>query len=171
MTLLTAEDVQGATSSGVRQALPEPVFNALLPVLDDMARSQAAANFVGEYTLDSANSSITINANSTGLHITEWVLRGLDIWDDLIRPFGSSYRLLPNNLYSGNKVGFTGLYEQPTPVQTNETWLSVCSGWFSVDTFTYGDIPIGDMVFEVDGSGKAIAVEIRAFRETLTRKS
>jgi hypothetical protein len=40
-----------------------------------------------------------------------------------------------------------------------------------VDPTMYGNIPVGQMVFDIGGDGKATAVDLRAFRVTLERES
>lgn len=175
-SLLGADDPPG-TQISVRNVLPPVIFNGLLPVLDEIARTQASTNFAGTYTSNSSNSSLTLAAVSgQGLQVTSWVNNGISLlghndslFDDLYSDV--QYTILPNQLYhsSTGKVGFTSYYQQPSPPETQDNWLYYCSGWVNVDENTYGNIALGNMVFRVDGNGKATEVELRAFRTTLTR--
>jgi hypothetical protein len=142
-------------------------------VIDDIAKKQAAAKFAGRYVSTATNSSLTVSTNSadSGLIVTEWISNGADLWGffNSVVP-NLVFRLLPNQLFSGNKVGFTGFYESPE-APSNGTWYWQCPGWVDVDEFTFGNIPIGQMVFEVGSDGKAASVDVRALRITLTRDS
>lgn len=80
------------------------------------------------------------------------------------------FRILPNQLNTGNQIGFTSFYQSAMPPPKNGTFFWNCPGWVDVDELTFGNIPLGQMVFNVDENGMAISVEARAFRTTLQRQ-
>lgn len=153
-----------------RNAIAAVILGELPAVLDDIAKAQASANFAGTYESSQTNSSLTVKADSNGLVITAWINEGVDIFKDIFDKIApdTDYRILPNNLYGGNEVGFTSFYQS---AGSTGSPLLDCFGWLLVDELTLGNIPLGQMMFQVDGSGKAVSVNTRAFRTTLERKS
>ena len=170
LTILTAEDFGSGAGSSVRDELPAAILDAVLPVIDDIARMQASTNFAGTYASSATNSSLTLKASeSGGLKVTAWVSNGVDLFANL---FGNiNYRIVPNGLYEGNQVGFTSYYQSASSGPANNNWLLACQGWFAVDEITFGNIPLGQMVFQVDETGKALSVQPRALRITLEKES
>ena len=168
-TLLTAGN------EDVRNTLLNSIVDNVLPVIDQIARDQASSRFAGHYTSSQGNSSLTVTTegHQTGLKITQWISNGVDIFGFFKEVVPNiAFRLLPNQLLDGDgKVGFTSYYMSATPPPANGTWLFNCPGWFDVDELTYGNIPLGQMVFNVSGIGKATAVDLRALRTTLKRSS
>lgn len=172
LTILTAEDFGSGATSSVRDELPVTVLDAVLPVVDDIAKAQAGVNFAGTYFSSQVNSSLTIEADSSGLMVTAWVNNGIDLFESLFTLIPNiHYRIIPNGLYSGDEVGFTSFYQSATPAAANENWFLACERWVGVDEVTFDNIPFGQMVFQVDGTGRAVSVETRALRTTLQRKS
>ena len=106
--------------------------------------------------------------NSSALRITQWTNNGSDILNDLFEAIspGIDFRLVPNQLYSGSKKGFTGFYQSPAP---NRLFYGSCFNWVDVDELTYGSVPLGQVVFETDEHGKASAIELKALRIRLEK--
>ena len=171
ITVLTAQTV---SSSAVRDELPLVLGETVLPIIDQIAKEQAAKNFAGHYTSKETNSSLTLSTggNQTGLKVTQMTNNGVDVYEffESLRP-SMVWRLQPNQLnYGDAKVGFTSYQTSATPPSLDATLLA-CSGWFGVDELTYGNIPVGQMAFDVDSSGKATAVNLRGLRTSLERAS
>ncbi|USW56087.1 Putative beta-lactamase/transpeptidase [Septoria linicola] len=155
----------------VRDELPNIIVNAMLPGLDNISRQQAHRNFAGHYTLsDNSNTSIAVTTDSLpGLRLTEYISNGVDLIEAVLGKDGD-FRPIPNHLYNGNKVGFTGVYQAPQKQLPDGTWYWPCQTWLDIDDFTYGNVPLGQLVFEVDESGRAGSVELKALRQKLERK-
>ncbi|KAK3695993.1 hypothetical protein LTR37_018211 [Vermiconidia calcicola] len=171
-TVFTAPDF-GVTES-IREAVPAFLTDSILPVLDEIAEDQATAKFAGHYASSEANSSMTVSTTSSrpGLMVTQWINNGVDLLGLLEMVFPNmSYRIVPNQLYSGDKIGFTSFYQAAVPPDDEGIWLFTCPGWFGVDGLTFGNIPLGQMVFDVGEGGKAGSVELRGMRVTLERQS
>jgi hypothetical protein len=106
-----------ATGADGDMSLPggDLIIDQIMPTLYDIARGQAQKNLGGTYRATQFNSSVTFATDShPGMKITEWISNGTDVFKILaIDAFGTSlrhfdFRLFPNMLYSGNKIGFTG---------------------------------------------------------------
>lgn len=178
ITILTATNPGTAAGSTVRTDFPNTLLPIILPVLDDIARSQAIANYAGTYVDSRTNSSLTISSDppNSGLVVTQWINNGVNALKLLEYTTPDIVlRLQPNQIdYGSGKMGFTSYYASAVPPSEDSnasgSFFS-CVGWFDVDEFTYGNIPIGQMVFSLDADGKADEVELRAFRRTLQKKS
>lgn len=175
-TILTASDppTQPPPGSIFRLAFTEEILPTILPVLDEIAKTQAASNFGGTYVDSGSNSSITITTDSanSGLHVTSWISNGVNVLKVIALEQPSPvYRLQPNQIdYGKNKIGFTSFYTTSSPPNPS-TGLVRCNGWDSVDATTDGSIPLGSLVFDVDSSGAATSVELRAMRMNLKKKT
>ena len=168
MTIFTAGD------EDARNDLPNILVDAILPVLDEIAKDQATKNIAGQYVSKQTNSSISITTggSNAGLKVTQWTSNGVDLLKQIESVFGPQvWRIMPNQLNSGDgKMSFTSFYTPNSPPPVNGTFFWNCPGWVDVDEFTFGNIPLGQMEFELDSSGKASTVNVRALRETLTRQ-
>ncbi|KAF7190917.1 Beta-lactamase-like protein sdnR [Pseudocercospora fuligena] len=171
IALLTAS--QNATGK-VKNDLPNVVVNALLPVLEDIARQQSHQNFAGHYKTATGNSSVVITTDDwPALKVTEYISDGVDLLDTVFGLFGEDidFRLIPNHLYPGpRKVGFTGVYQPPAKPLPEDQWYFPCQAWLDIDDFTYGNVPLGQMVFDVDETGRACSVQLTALQQKLDRK-
>lgn len=85
--------------------------------------------------------------------------------------------MVPNQLYpvARGEVGFTGVYqgqivEDEGKKGEGEEWYGPCQTWLDIDDFTYGNVPLGQMVFEVGADGSAVGVELKALGQKLKRK-
>ena len=175
-TVLTATNPGTVSGAVVRNDLPNKIVDIILPVLDAIAKEQSGSTFGGHYTSTTGNSSLTVGADrsNTGLIVTQWVSNGVDMIGKLFTLAGPDVvlRIVPNQIdYGNNKVGFTGYYIASTPPATNGTFYLQCPGWLDVDELTYGNIPIGQMVFDLGSDSKAATVELRAFRTSLERST
>ena len=112
-----------------------------MPVLDQIAKEQAEANFAGIYTSKATNSSLTLTTagSQSGLKVTHLVSNGADLFSYLSSIFPNLvWRLQPNQLDYGGKIGFTSYQTSAVPSNSSEQSILRCSGWFDVDPFTYG---------------------------------
>lgn len=171
-TLLTAS--LDATGDLTKSSLSDEIINTLLPTLGEIAKDQAHTKFSGHFTSTSSNTSVTVTTDGApGLKVTQYISDSINFLDTVFALFGEDidFRLVPNFLYGGNKIGFTAVYQPPEKVSTNETWYDACPSWLDIDDFTFASVPLGQFVFEIDESGKAGSVEIKALGTTLARKS
>jgi hypothetical protein len=89
-TVLTAETL---TSSDVRDVLPFTLAEAILPVLNEIAKDQAGTNFGGRYSNKDTNSSLTLSTvgEFSGLKVTELISNGVDLFKFFNSAFPSTY--------------------------------------------------------------------------------
>jgi hypothetical protein len=179
-TVCTAEDLTGTASSDslLFGGIPDFLFSTMLPIIDDIAKEQAARNFAGRYSSSQGNSSLVLSTSAQfpGLTVTHWSSNGVNMLAALesVPEIGTpniTYRIVPNQLYSGSKVGFTSFYESATPPVPDGEWYWPCQGWVYVDDLTYANVPLGQMVFDVGDDGVATSVELRGLRQTLQKSS
>ena len=172
-TLLSAADLDDL-GSVIVNGIPNIVGNLMLPALDDVAKKQAICDFAGHYTSNTGNSSMKIAVSDArpGLEVTQWISNSVDLLEVLTATTPNLvYRIVPNHLFSGDKVGFTSFYQSATPPVGKDIWYGPCQGWVEVDEWMYANIPLGQMVFTVSEKGKATSVNLRALEETLQRSS
>ncbi|KAI1325573.1 beta-lactamase/transpeptidase-like protein [Xylariaceae sp. FL0255] len=171
-SILSASSAEGGTLVG---ELPNTIVNTLLPALETITKQQANAKFAGHYTSSksSANTSITVTTDEwQALRVTEYVVSGVDLLTSVFALFGSDvdFRLVPNQLFGDDKVGFSAVYQPPTAIPPKDEFYWPCESWLDVDDFTYDSVPLGLMVFDVDGDGNATSVRLTAVRETLIKQ-
>lgn len=168
-SILTASGTRG---SAVSELLPNTIVNTLLPVLESIAKQQANNNFAGQYSSPSTNSSVTITTDDwPALKVTQYLADGVDLLSSVFALFGDDvdFRIIPNQLYKNNQIGFTGIYQPPTAIPSEDEFYWPCQSWLDVDDFTYASVPLGSMVFEMDSNRNASSLQLKALRETLQR--
>ena len=84
-------------------------MDTMLPVLDGIAKEQAACHYAGQYASAYGNSSLTLATapGRPGLLVKQWISDGVDftallatLQPDLI------YRIVPNQLFGGRQSWF-----------------------------------------------------------------
>ena len=179
-TVFAAADPVGAESVAgtLRNLLPNLITEPIVEAVDAVAKKQAAHSFAGTYSDTATNSSLTITTDErSALRVTAWTSEGHDLYNDLFvaqKP-DIDWRLLPNELHSRDtaseeyrkRVGFTTFTTRPIP----ERWiLGPGWTWGEVDENNFGNVPMGQFVFDVDESGRAVGVESIALKVRLTRE-
>lgn len=170
-SILSASEAGESVTARLVYFIAEIVSSTILPVLEKVAKDQAEANFAGHYSASNLNSSFTIiTDDQPGLRVTDWVSNGTEFLANIGTHV--DFRIQPNQLYSGNKAGFTGLFQElPAPIYSGPFDLN-CLGWAGVDRLAYGNVGLDQVVFEIDPTtGKAISVQPRALRITLEKKT
>lgn len=158
-------------SGDIADNLPNTIIEHLLPALEEITKQQAHRNFAGHYTSDSVNSSVTIETDDwPALHVTQYIANDVDLLSSVFGGDEVDFRLVPNKIYSGRNVGFTAVYQMPTEPLPEGEFYWPCESWLDIDDFTYASVPLGNVVFEVDDSGRACKLHLKALRETLQRK-
>lgn len=158
----------------VKDKLSNVLTNMFLPVLEECAKNQARRNFAGHYTSSTSNTTVRIEVDEwPALKVTEYIVNDIDFMATVFGQFDASngvdMRLVPNHLYKGKNVGFTGVYQALAPPTPTAQFYGKCPSWLDVDDFTYASVPLGHMVFEVDDDGRAERLELKAVRERLDR--
>ena len=115
-TLLSAADLDDL-GSVIVNGIPNIVGNLMLPALDDVAKKQAICDFAGHYTSNTGNSSMKIAVSDArpGLEVTQWISNSVDLLEVLTATTPNLvYRIVPNHLFSGDKVvvRFAGLQQE-----------------------------------------------------------
>lgn len=130
-------------------------------------------NFAGTYVDPESNSSVTLKMDEDStLGLTSWVYNGTDLLTDTVSTLLSSvdWRLLPNDLYAeeAGRVGLTSFYQAPVP---DALFYGPCFDWTAVDPVSFGSVPLGQFVFDVDDDGRATGVESKGLRIRMERAS
>lgn len=85
-------------------------------------------------------------------------------------------RLYPVGLVGGQKLAFRGVFElhgQGDAFSTDgmSPFQTYCASWSTVGEPTYGNVGLDDFVFEVNQSGKTVALIARGARRTMYKQS
>jgi len=78
------------------------------------------------------------------------------------------------DLRDDKQIAFRGVYGPPDNASSYSKptlFKSLCASWAGLGESLYGDVRLGDFEFEVDESGRAVAVTARGTRSTLRRKT
>lgn len=171
-TILLASTINEPGATTLVYFIMEMIASTILPEIDNIGKDQANATFGGYFVDKNTNSSLTITVDDQpGLRVSTWVNNSAQ----LLQPLGGSgngtytdFRLQPNHLYTGDKVGFTGFWQTvPGPAYPGFVNLN-CGRWSIAGEVTYGNVAVEEFVFNIDGTtGKAIGVEPKALRTVL----
>ncbi|KAI5464348.1 beta-lactamase/transpeptidase-like protein [Mariannaea sp. PMI_226] len=185
-SILTA----GPSSSSVVKIVAGTVLRALLPILESVSISEACKAMCGTYESrdSSRNSSIEIGSDESGLLVTRWINRGVDVkktitdyaietgsapikWIRLQTTNLDSISKLSNEKDGTRRVAYRALFEADNSDLTKSPRIMDPGDthWSSMDSPTYGDIAADDFVIELNQSGVAMKVEPRIIRDELHR--
>jgi hypothetical protein len=171
----------GPHASTVVPLLLDAVQAALIPTLDNLARSQAAAKYAGKYeTEGSANQSaaITLTADGPGLRVSKWINRGIDMLksfdvlmfdSDPADAVAAEVRLYPIGIGNRWSVGFSNGRQQNAKRTPDILRGSACLSWMTLDAFHYGKVPLDEIVFDVNEEGRVEGLDIPVLRVKLAR--
>lgn len=155
-------------------SFPNTLAPVLLEAVEKIGREQANRNFVGHYVSETSNTSVMIEMDDLpGLKLTEYIYDGTDLMTTVFGPPGYpvDFRLIPSQLYDGKgQVGFTGVYAPHEKPLANGSFYFPCQTWLDIDDYTYGSVPLGNLVFNVDEEGRADSVQLKALKRTLEKK-
>ncbi|KAI9883364.1 MAG: hypothetical protein M1823_004876 [Watsoniomyces obsoletus] len=174
--------------------LAELVIKHMFPAVDQAARDQAQAQYAGVYTSTAADNSTVSFAvdDGPGLNVERWIVNGVDYVELLgsmpgqtplvgAGPTQPSIRLYPTGLVSngngtsGSKVSFRALVEQIPAGNTTATKESalfdICLTWFGFDGLLHGSVALDEVVFELGPTGRTESVDLRGWRQVLTKSS
>lgn len=177
-----------ATSDPFSAIAFSAVIQNLLPAIEAAGREQAKASYVGKYTEQSTNSSITITMDGgPGLVISEWTVHGYNVlkniggysWATLETGKVNSSppvsaRVYPTNLRNKNQVAWRAVFDftNSTANAALDSQLffknGSCHTWFSQDRQTYDFLSLDEFVF-AQSEGEAKTVQSPAFNVTLTK--
>ncbi|KAF2237137.1 beta-lactamase/transpeptidase-like protein [Viridothelium virens] len=124
-SILTANLIGSNVGAKNVYFIAEMLGSSILPALENVARQQANATFAGHYTsiASGLNSSLTVLVDiQPALRVENWVSNGTKIFEEVIGLDSTSgdyidFRIQPNNLYSGNEVGFTRAWQIYRPLR------------------------------------------------------
>ncbi|KAI9655491.1 MAG: hypothetical protein M1829_000634 [Trizodia sp. TS-e1964] len=166
----------------------------VLPAIEQVGKQQAKKVYEGTYKSQDTSKPTTIVLkvdNGPGLSLEKWVNNGMTIYDSSNNPSRLAIRLYPTGLKSnpskssspdrppGQGISFraTSSYlpdkpeSQPQGAETSVSVFSdVCGSWLSIDGGAYGNIAMDDLVFYLDISEHAGALDLRAERVILQRQ-
>ena len=175
-TVLAADSV----SAPDLNAHADIIGDIILPALMKMAVKQAGAQFGGQYTCSSGfNSSITVSVDELpGMIVERFVSNGTDFRKTLASfigvedPDALSIRLYPTRLVSqtgsgGSRVAFRAVLQDKNELADAGT--PTCVSWMDVDKLKYQGRALDSFVFEVDGDGNAVGIEVSALELQLKK--
>ncbi|KAL8848313.1 MAG: hypothetical protein Q9221_006667 [Calogaya cf. arnoldii] len=155
--------------------LREEILKSLIPTVEEITRNQTSDRIFGSYTSSdpTVNSSTTFEVNgSQGLVITSWISNGTDFLAQFVDMSNPKHKpgkvqLTPSVISRGNnsevwRAEFV-LDDLPFEGIVNVNLI------VDVDDFSYASRSLEEFVFELDGSGRAMKVNLPGFRITLDR--
>ncbi|KAH8422268.1 serine hydrolase domain-containing protein [Aspergillus melleus] len=167
-------------------SVASPDLNAHADIIGDVfleammktSATQALMNFGGHYRASNNRSSITVSVDDLpGLFIQNFDSHGSEFRRTLASltgvqdPDDLSIRLYPTGLIlpseSGSRQTFRAVFQDKTELADNGT--PTCVSWTDVGKLKSNKAPLDEFVFEVNGDGEAVGVEIPALEVTLKR--
>ena len=169
----------GLDASNVVPLLLDSVQAALIPVLDDLARTQAADMYEGDYQAVDTNSSAAISLtidNRPGLKVSTWTNRGVDmlrsfdvvmLGSQLENALPADVRLYPLGVDNRWRVGFSK--QQNDEGKRGALRGSACMQWMKADQVRYGKVAVDEVVFRVSDDGNVEGLDVPSLRTTLDK--
>jgi hypothetical protein len=160
------------------RALLDLAVQNVVPVLDDLARSQAKEKYVGSYGpasggADGGSSLVLEVDNGPGLKVKQWKSGGKSVFDAWVALSGESegasavdVRIYPiGGAEDRWEVVFRGIPDK------NETGIfeTACNTWFNVDQFRYAGLSVDEVKFVVGEGGVVKGLEVPGLRQNLAK--
>ncbi|KAL8777748.1 MAG: hypothetical protein Q9194_002383 [Teloschistes cf. exilis] len=157
----------------------EEILQAVVPDLEEIARRQTGDRLTGTYASSDTriDSSISVEVQgSSGLVVTSWISNSTDFlskYADMATPRERSgepsrVQLLPTETRRGRNGEVWRA--QHVPRELPSTGIINVHLINDVDWFNYASHSVQEFVFHLDSQGRADAVELPAFRITLTKR-
>ncbi|KAL2862801.1 serine hydrolase domain-containing protein [Aspergillus lucknowensis] len=173
----------GPDASTFVPLLLDTVQAALIPMLEEMARMQAAKEYTGQYEWKAGNESSVISLgvdDGPGLKVSGWTKGAIDMLKSFdVAMFGSisedavppDVRLYPIGADDRWYVDFTEQDKGPSSQRKKPGALrgSACMPWYRVDGFHYGKVRIDEVMFRRGEEGVVEGVEVPVLRESFQR--
>lgn len=192
--LVVAINFAGPDSSiAAVQAIFSMLVEALVPAVDQVGKSEAAAKYTGTYTgakvagaSNATASSMTLAVDEYGLVATSFIANGVDVlgantgYSALVSSNTSTIlRLYPTNLSSsssnGTQTAWRVIYQTATAADLASFDESVffpqgsCQSWTEIDLATYGMKPLDWFVLTQGKDGIVVGVQGKAWGVDLQR--
>ncbi|KAI1265503.1 beta-lactamase/transpeptidase-like protein [Xylariaceae sp. FL1019] len=184
ITLLSAG---GESSYDMVDFATSRIVRSLLPAIEAASKRQADANYVGTFTDDATNSSITFFLDDApGMVVSDWIMNGINIIE-AYPTFASlsttvvkediRVRLYPTNLKAGNQTEWRAVFSTGTKESIAERDSGSyyqggsCVTWASMDRKVYGFKSLDEFIFETNSNGKALELNLRLFNITLRKET
>ncbi|KAK3312304.1 beta-lactamase/transpeptidase-like protein [Apodospora peruviana] len=182
--------ISGAATSGYDVLLIfSQLAQALLPAIEKAGKEENEVVFVGTYTDEATNSTISFSIDDApGLNIATWVVRGVDVLTtagglDLPPVFPPPvtnpvrFRLYPTTVKTDRQSSWRAMpsgasAEETAAFDSQFVWaMASCSTWAAQDRVVYMLQSYDHFVFTLDEEGKkATNVELVGYGVTLTRQ-
>lgn len=186
--------ILSAGPAAPNNVLAETAIKTFLPAIERIQKKHAVAHYAGSYTSSSSNSSLVLTVDEgPGLHITQWINHGRDIFAayialNQITRGTLNVRLYPTRLSSrtanstATTISFRAIFRilappapsnrsRPTSDRDRRFLSTTCQSWGAIDSFPYGLRGTDEFVFHVEGKGgEVVSVEPRAFRMVLEKR-
>ncbi|EXJ65758.1 uncharacterized protein A1O5_10999 [Cladophialophora psammophila CBS 110553] len=156
------------------------LVQAIIPVVDQIGKSEASAKLAGTYSAR-PNSSLELSVDDFGVLVSNFSANGVDVAEGYSALNGAAdvpttIRLYPTNLQAGNgssawrAVYTVGTAEDAAAVDAQLFFPhGSCQTWLVIDRIEYGWESIDYFVVTEDASGKVVGVEPKAWRLKLER--
>ncbi|KAI0144396.1 beta-lactamase/transpeptidase-like protein [Xylariaceae sp. FL1272] len=184
ITLLSAG---GESSYDMVDLTHSRIVRSLLPAIEAASKRQADANYVGTFTDDASNSSITFSLDDgPGMAVSDWIIHGTDIIETyptfaLLSTTAVEehirVRLYPTNLKAGCQTEWRAVFSTGTKESIAERDAgsyyqgASCVTWATMDRKVYGFKSLDEFIFETDSDGKATGLNLRLFNVVLRKES
>ncbi|KAJ4310407.1 hypothetical protein N0V94_008464 [Neodidymelliopsis sp. IMI 364377] len=155
---------------GVDTAISTLILDDLLPALDEAARVEADALYVGTYTTTNGLNStvkLTTTPGVPGISIEQWISNGTNLRSVWLGDY-EWFQMYPTNIVSddGKQISWRSSF---ISVPDTVSPFDACPSWFGIDRPTYGIYGVDEYVFHLDENGKAWGLEPKAQKIILQR--
>ncbi|KAF4455122.1 beta-lactamase/transpeptidase-like protein [Fusarium austroafricanum] len=149
-------------------ALLHQVTAKTIPIMEQLARSQARSRYAGRYLGNSSSLVLSVD-EGPGLSIKEWTSNGKSIlkaWDQLQ---GDGTGRNDARIYPiGNDERWRVTFETNSDEESTSPFDNSCHTWFQVDQFRYQRLPVDEVDFIVAG-GKVKGLVVPGLKQDLTK--
>ncbi|GME48840.1 putative beta-lactamase-related protein [Neofusicoccum parvum] len=150
----------------------DAVARVFAPAFEAAARAEAERAFAGTFVAaDGGNGTLRLGVREgrPGVGVEAWTSGGVEVLGVL--GAGASVRLYPARMGRGRWRAFRAVVETLPRGTLGGPVESACESWFSTDVAQVADRMVDDVVVEVGEDGRAVSVEVRAWRMKYVRMS
>jgi len=154
------------------EVLLSAIVKTIIPAVDQMTKQEVFQQYSGTF-VSGTSSSVELSVGDGGLLVSNFSINGVDVAAGLaayLNAASTSIHLYPAGLLSGNQTSWRAVYTTQSVEEMAQFEAQMfipqasCQTWFSIDGATYGLEGLDHFTITVDEKGRAVAIELKAWR-------